>query len=289
MNKKEGLFGYIFISPWLFGLIVFTIGPIIFSLILVFSSWNLIGPLNFTGSENLIEMFKSNFFWSALRNTTLFTLYVPISVFISLIFAVLMNRNIPGASIFRLIYFLPSITPAVANAAIWIWLLQPSYGVVDSTLKNLFNIQGPGWFSDPNLYIPTLMIISIWGSIGYNAVLFTAGLRSIDKSIYEAAYLDGSGPFSTFFRITIPLISPTIFFVTVTSVIWSFQVFDIAYMTNNGVTSYYNITLVQYIYQLGFQYFHIGEASAVAWVLTGIILVITLVELQIEKKIVFYQ
>ncbi len=288
MNKKEGMFGYIFISPWIIGLLVFTIGPIIFSFILVFSSWNLIGPLKFVGFENIYSIFNSTFFWSALRNTAFFTLYVPISVILSLVVAVLMNR-IPGSSVFRLIYFLPSVTPAVANAAVWIWLLQPSYGVVDNALKNWFNIQGPGWFSDPNLYIPTLMMISIWGSIGYNSILFTAGLRSIDKSIYEAAYLDGSNAISTFFRITVPLISPTIFFVTVTSVIWSFQVFDLAYMTNNGVTSYYNITLVQYIYQLGFQYFHIGEASALAWILTGIIFLITLFELQAEKKLVFYQ
>ncbi|BBJ28194.1 carbohydrate ABC transporter permease [Athalassotoga saccharophila] len=288
MNKKEGLFGYIFISPWIIGLLVFTIGPIVFSFALIFSSWNLIGPLKFVGLENIWNILHSTFFWSALRNTAFFTLYVPISVILSLIVAVLMNR-IPGSSIFRLIYFLPSVTPAVANAAVWIWLLQPSYGVVDNALKNWFNIEGPGWFSDPNLYIPTLMMISIWGSIGYNSILFTAGLKSIDKSIYEAAYLDGSNSISTFFRITVPLISPTIFFVTVTSVIWSFQVFDLAYMTNNGVTSYYNITLVQYIYQLGFQYFHIGEASALAWILTGIIFLITLFELQAEKKLVFYQ
>jgi len=291
MNRrsKEGLLGYLFISPWLIGLIVFTVGPMVFSFLLIFANWNLIGPLKFTGLQNLIDITKSNFFWSALRNTAFFTLYVPLSVFLSLIVAVLMDRNTHGTSIFRLIYFLPSVTPAVANAAVWVWLLQPSYGVVDNTLKNWFHIQGPGWLTDPNLYIPTLMMISIWGSIGYNAVLFAAGLRSIDKSIYEAAQLDGSGVISTFFKITLPLISPSIFFVTVTSVIWSFQVFDLAYMTNSGVTSYYNITLVQYIYQQGFQYFHIGEASAAAWVLALIIFVITFFELQAEKKLVFYQ
>jgi multiple sugar transport system permease protein len=200
-----------------------------------------------------------------------------------------MNRPKSIFSVLRSIYFIPSVTPAVANTVVWVWLLHPQVGIINYLLKKFFSIQGPNWLGDPNWIIPSLIIIAVWGAIGYNIVLFTAGLQAIDPQIYEAAEIDGANKWQIFFKITIPLISPTTFFVLVTSFIWSFQVFDISYIATNGRPDEHSLTIVYYLFQNAFQYFKIGKASAIAWILTLIIGFVTYIEFKIEKKYVFYQ
>lgn len=285
----DNIISYIFLSPWLFGLIFFGIGPLIFSIILCFAEWDLISPPRIIGLNNFLSLFQDELFWKSLRNTLLFTLSVPIGTFISLFLAYLMNRPKSIFSILRSVYFIPSITPAVANTVVWVWLLHPQVGIINYLLKKLFSIQGPNWLGDPNWIIPSLIIIAVWGGIGYNIVLFTAGLQAIDPQIYEAAEIDGANRWQIFYKITLPLISPTTFFVLVTSFIWSFQVFDISYIATNGRPDEHSLTIVYYLFQNAFQYFKIGKASAIAWFLTLIIGLVTYIEFKLEKKYVFYQ
>ena len=287
-RKAENFFGYIFLSPWLFGLFFFGLFPLAFSFLLCFLDWDLMTLPKFVGVENFKWLMGDHYFIRALINTFYYASFVPISVFVSLVIAVMMNRNRKIYDILRVIYFLPSIVPAAANAVVWVWLLHPDCGIVNYVLWELFHIKGPNW-SDPSWTIPSFVIMSAWGSIGYNVVLFTAGLKSIDRTIYEAAMIDGATPKEMFFKITLPLISPTTFFVTVTSFIWSFQVFDISYMSTNGRPNDHSITIVYYIYQNAFQYFKIGKAAVIAWMLAAIIFIITYVQFKLEKRLVFYQ
>jgi multiple sugar transport system permease protein len=287
-SKIENIVGYIFLSPWLFGLIFFGLGPLLFSIFLAFAEWDLIVPPKFIGLGNFINLFQDDMFWKSFRNTLIFSFSVPIGTFLSLLLAYLMNRPKGIFSFLRSIYFLPSITPAVANTVVWVWLLHPTVGVVNFLLKKLFLINGPNWLGDPNWIIPSLIIISVWGGLGYDIVLFTAGLQAIDPQIYEAAEIDGANKWDVFFKITLPLISPTTFFVIVTSFIWSFQVFDISYIATNGRPDEHSLTIVYYLFQNAFQYFKIGKASAISWVLTAVILLVTYIEFKLEKKYVFY-
>lgn len=289
IKKLENIISYIFLSPWLFGLIFFALGPLLFSILLCFSEWDLISPPKIIGLDNFTKLLNDDLFWKSLRNTLLFSLSVPITTFISLLFAYLMNRPKGIFSILRSIYFIPSITPAVANTVVWVWLLHPTIGIINTILRKILSINGPNWLGDPNFIIPSLIIIAVWGGIGYNIVLFTAGLQAIDPEIYEAAQIDGANKWQIFFKITLPLISPTTFFVLVTSFIWSFQVFDISYIATNGRPDEHSLTIVYYLFQNAFQYFKIGKASAIAWILTFIILLVTYIEFRLEKKYVFYQ
>ena len=288
-KRKENISGYLFASPWIFGLVFFALGPFVFSLLLTVMSWDLISLPQFVGFNNLIEAFNENFFWRATVNTFYYTLSVPIGVGVSLVLAVLLNQKLPGMTLFRTIYFLPSIIPAVANTVVWVWLLHPQNGIVNTIINKLTGLTGPGWLSDPKLVIPSLIIISVWSGMGYNSIIFLAGLNSIPKNIYDAARIDGASKFRIFWNITVPLISPTTFFISITSLIWSFQVFDLTYIATNGRADDSSITLVYYIYQNAFQYFNIGKASVAAWFLAFIILIFVVIQLKFEKKYVHYQ
>jgi multiple sugar transport system permease protein len=251
--------------------------------------WDGIGHKKFIGIANFSEDFNDLLFWKALLNTCYYTiLVVPGGVIIALIVAIGLNK-IGFKNFYRVFYFMPVVTSSVAVGIIWMWVLNPDFGLLNSYLQNWFGIKGPGWLTDPKIAIPAIALISIWWGLGYNMVIFLAGLKSIDRTYYEAAEIDGASKFKQFLNITIPLLSPTTFFVVIMSFIGSFQVFDQAFVMTSGGPARASYTLVYHIYETGFVRFEFGKSASVAMILFVIILAITLIQLYGSRKWVHYQ
>ena len=273
----------LFILPALLGTSLFIVIPVIFSFYLSFCNWDLLSDIKFVGLSNYIELFKTPQFGLILKNTFVFAISTAvISIIIPLILAAALNNKIRGTEFFKTAYFLPFITPMIVAAIIWEWIFDPNFGLLNYILK--FHIN---WLYDANFAMLALIIVSSWKMIGYNMVILLSGFSSINQSVYESAKIDGANPIQTFFRITLPLLSPTIFFVLIITTISSFQVFDLIYlMTQGGPMDSTNV-LVYWIYKNAFEFFNIGEASAGAYILFLIILLLTIVQWKIRKKWVF--
>lgn len=269
-----------FLLPAILGSLIFIIIPIFFSFYLSFSRWDLLSPIKFVGLENYINLFKSKDFYYILGNTIIFALSTTVfAVIIPLILACILNSKIKAAEFFKTVYFLPFITPMVVLAIVWAWIFDPNMGLMNFILRTHIN-----WLYDTHWAMSAVIIVSIWKLIGYNMVIFLAGLTAINSSIYEAAKIDGAGTLKTFWRITIPQLSPTIFFVIIITTISSFQVFDLIYlMTQGGPLNSTNV-LVYWLYQSAFEYFDIGQASAIAYVLFVIIFVLTIIQWKSKDK-----
>ncbi len=273
----------LFILPALLGTSLFIVIPVIFSFYLSFCNWDLLSDIKFVGLSNYIELFKTPQFGLILKNTFVFAISTAvISIIIPLILAAALNNKIRGTEFFKTAYFLPFITPMIVAAIIWEWIFDPNFGLLNYILKLHIN-----WLYDANFAMLALIIVSSWKMIGYNMVILLSGFSSINQSVYESAKIDGANPIQTFFRITLPLLSPTIFFVLIITTISSFQVFDLIYlMTQGGPMDSTNV-LVYWIYKNAFEFFNIGEASAGAYILFLIILLLTIVQWKIRKKWVF--
>lgn len=273
----------LFILPALLGTSLFIVIPVIFSFYLSFCNWDLLSDIKFVGLSNYIELFKTPQFGLILKNTFVFAISTAvISIIIPLILAAALNNKIRGTEFFKTAYFLPFITPMIVAAIIWEWIFDPNFGLLNYILKLHIN-----WLYDANFAMLALIIVSSWKMIGYNMVILLSGFSSINQSVYESAKIDGANPIQTFFRITLPLLSPTIFFVLIITTISSFQVFDLIYlMTQGGPMDSTNV-LVYWIYKNAFEFFNIGEASAGAYILFLIILLLTIIQWKIRKKWVF--
>ncbi|TJY39893.1 sugar ABC transporter permease [Cohnella pontilimi] len=297
LRTREMLWGYFFIAPVVIGLFIFVVIPIIASLVLSFSSWDGSSNMNFIGLDNFVKMFSDQVYLKALRTTTVYTaITVPATIILSVMVAVMLNRQIRGRDVYRLIFFLPSVTMPVAIAVVWKWMYNGSNGLINYLLS-LVGIDGPGWITDERFILTSIMIIAIWGGIGYNMIILLSGLQGIPDTYYEAASLDGATSWSRFANITVPLLTPAIFFVLVTSLIGAFQVFDLVFMLTpvtsgggaGGVLQDATRTAVFSIYQNGFTWFKIGYASAQAWVLFVIIFLITMLQMYLQKRWVHYE
>ena len=273
----------LFILPALLGTSLFIVIPVIFSFYLSFCNWDLLSDIKFVGLSNYVELFKTPQFGLILKNTFVFAISTAvISIIIPLILAAALNNKIRGTEFFKTAYFLPFITPMIVAAIIWEWIFDPNFGLLNYVLKLHIN-----WLYDTNFAMLALIIVSSWKMIGYNMVILLSGFSSINQSVYESAKIDGANPIQTFFRITLPLLSPTIFFVLIITTISSFQVFDLIYlMTQGGPMDSTNV-LVYWIYKNAFEFFNIGEASAGAYILFLIILLLTIAQWKIRKKWVF--
>jgi multiple sugar transport system permease protein len=250
--------------------------------------WELLVQPTFIGLKNFLTLANDAVFRRVLLNTAYYTFgLVPLNIVISLSLALWLNRKLRGVSLYRLAFFLPVVTVTVAVSLIWKWMYDPFAGLIDAAVK-LIGLTGPNWLSDPTWAMPALILMSVWKGFGYNMVLFLAGLQGIPSAIYEAATIDGATSWQRFWRITLPLLSPTMFFAVVMTVISSFQVFDQAYVMTGGGPANATNTIVLYIYQNGFQFFRMGYASAIAWVLFAIIFVITLVQMRAQNRWVQY-
>ena len=290
MASQEALWGYFFLSPWILGLILFVGGPIIASLILAFCQWDLIQPPVFVGLKNFELMMKDSRFWASLLNTFYYTFFaVPLGIVGSIAVALLMNQKWKSVRLLRTIYYLPSVTAGVASAIIWMWLFNPDFGLINYGLS-LFGVKGPLWLADEHWSKPALVIMSLWG-VGGNMIIYLAGLQGVPRQLYEAAEIDGAGMTGKFWHITIPMLTPVIFFNLIMSIVWSFQIFTQVYVMTGGQGGPADSTLVLvlYIYQKAFKFHQMGYASAAAWVLFIIIMLFTLAQFRFAGGWVHYE
>lgn len=275
----------VLLLPSLAGMVVFLMAPVLSSLVLSFSQWDLIGEISWVGLDNYVAALADPAVLGALRNTLTFILgYLPSVVLIALGLALLLNRRIRGRVVFRAIYFVPVVTSWVAVSLIWKWLLNPQYGLVNFALGAI-GIKGPGWLFDPAWAMTGVILTSVWKDIGFVTVIYLAGLQDIPEPLHEAAALDGATPWQRFWSITFPMLAPTTFFVTTISLISSFQVFDQVWIMTQGGPAGATSVMVELIYKNAFSYYKMGYASAISWVLFALIFAVTIAQNLLQKKL----
>lgn len=287
---RQNILGYLWISPWLLGFLVFTFGPMLASLGFSFTNYRVINDFRWIGLENYrYAFFEDNLFWSSLAITFYFMVAsVPIGLLGSLLLAILLNQRLRGETWFRTFFFLPSLTPLVAAAILWIWLLHPEVGLLNYMLS-LIGIDGPPWLGSSRWAMPSIVMITLWTSVGGGRmIIFLAGLQGVPQELYEAAVIDGAGEWAKFRYVTIPMISPAIFFNLVLGIIASLQVFTTAYVTTRGGPGRATWFFALHIYSNAFEYFDMGYASTLSLVLFVILLVFTIIQMRISDKWVFY-
>lgn len=287
MKKKEKVIPYLFIAPWFIGMILFILGPLVMSFIMSFYDWPVIGERVFVGIGNYVELFtKDDQFYKSLYITFKFTLFfVPFNIIIALILAVLISKNLKFISVFRVIFYLPTVVSSVAVSIIWGWILNTEFGILNYGLS-LFDVLGPDWLNSELWALIALVIVSGW-TVGTMMLVFYTALKGISVDIYEAAIIDGSGPMNTFFKITLPLITPTLLFNTVTAIIGALQNLALVLLLTNGgpLNSTYMYGL--FVYNNAFKKSRLGYASASAWIMFILILMITGIMFKTSKKWVF--
>jgi multiple sugar transport system permease protein len=287
LQRDETLSGYLFLLPNLVGFLVFSLVPIGFAVYITMTDWRLAAAPQFIGFQNFVTLWNDALFWKTLINSAYYTFVaVPTGVFIAFWLAVLMNRKMRGVLVLRTVYFLPQITLTVAAAVVWTWIYHPELGLLNYLL-GLVGINGPNWLSNTRWAMPAIIIMGNWQGIGFAMLILLAGLQGIPQEYYDAAEIDGASSWQTMRYVTIPLLTPTIFFVVVTSLIGAFQGFDIFYVLTNGGPAYSTTTLVLYIYQNGFSFFKMGYGAALAIVLFFCILIITLIQWRLAKDWVY--
>jgi multiple sugar transport system permease protein len=284
---KRALEGYLFISPWIVGFAIFTAGAIGASFVISLTNWSMIGNPRFIGVENYKRIVNDKFFWQSLKVTSIYLLNVPLNLIIGLLLAILLNQKIKGLSIYRTIYYLPSVTAGVAVSLLWLWIFNPRFGIINLLLSYI-GIKGPAWLSDEHWALPALIIMSTWG-VGGSMLIYLGALQGIPTQLYEAAILDGAGIWDRFKYITIPMITPVILLNLIMGIINSFQTFTQAFVMTNGGPNYATLFYVLYLYQQAFRWFNMGYAAALAWILFLIILVCTIVIFKTSAGWVYYE
>lgn len=286
-KRQEALAAALMLTPNLLGLVIFLVIPTIASFGISLTNWNLIGNIRWTGLGNFKDVFGDILFWQTLKNTTVYVFCkVPLNIFFSLILAALLNQALYARTFFRALIFLPMIASSVSVALLW----QPLF-LTNGLLNRVLTMTGlppSTWIYSPKTSMMSVIIVALWKEIGYYMVMFLAGLQSISRTYYEAANIDGAGGLQKFFRITMPLISPTTFFVLTISIIGSFQIFDLTTVLTAGGPVNSTNTLIMYVYQAGFRFFRMGYASALSTVLFIIVLALTIIQNWASKHWVFY-
>jgi multiple sugar transport system permease protein len=292
--RREQVDAYLCLAPWAIGQVVFVLGPMIFSLALTFMDWSLLSAPTFVGLANFERMVDDDLFYVSLYNTAYYTLLaVPLHLLIALVVALAVNLPLRGINAIRTIYYMPSITPQVASIILWLWIFNPEFGLANALIRAVGG-KDQLWFADPDLAKLTFVIISLWG-FGEAMIIFLAGLQGIPETLYEAARIDGAGTMALFWRITLPLLTPVIFFNLVIGIIGSFQVFTAVFIATNraegglGGPANSTLFLVLYLYKQGFSYFRMGYASLLAWVLFVVILAFTLLQFWLSRRWVYYE
>ncbi len=286
--RREALTFYLCISPWLAGVLIFVLGPMLASFGLSFTRWDLLSSPEFVGLRNYERMLGDPLFWQALKVTAIYTLlYIPTELVGGLSLALLMNQRVPGIAIFRTIFYLPSVLSGVAFVVVWMWIFHPEAGLLNVALAQI-GISGPRWLTNPQTALIALWMMSLWG-LGRAAVIYLAGLKSVPKELHEAAIIDGASAWQTFRYVTIPLLTPTIFFNLILSLIGTFQTFTSAFVATNGGPLDSTLFFVLYLYRQAFERFSMGYAAALAWVLFLIILALTLLVVRSADRWVYYE
>jgi multiple sugar transport system permease protein len=289
--RKEQRAAYLFLSPWLFGLVAFWLVPIVASFLLSLSEYKIITPPEWVGLENYREMVDDRSFWVSVRVTLKYmVLSVPVYLVFGLLLSLLLNLKIRGINLFRTILFLPSVLSGVAVAVLWVALLNPDAGAVNEILRSLGVDDPPRWLDSPTWAVPSVVLVGLWG-IGGGAIIYLAGLQNISAQLYEAALLDGAGPWQRFRYVTLPMLTPTLLFVLLTGLIDAFQVFDLAFVLNRGGTRLgesLNFYLVN-LWDEGFQGGEYGYASALAWVMVLFAAAVILLIFRTSGRWVYYE
>lgn len=291
IRQREAYTAYAFVSLWVAGFLIFTVGPMIASLYFSFTDYSIVNSPTWIGLKNYRDLFQDPKFWQSVKVTLYFaSLSLPLGLLFSFLLAVMLNQGVPGERIWRTVYFLPSIITGVAVGILWVRLFNPQLGLINNTLR-LFGIRGPGWLQDPQWAIPALVIISLWG-IGQTMIIYLAGLQGIPTDLYDAAKVDGATRIQRFIHVTIPMVTPVIFYNLVLGLIATFQYFTIVFAATGTAagdparsTLFYNL----YLYQNAFRFLDMGYASAMAWVLFVIILVLTLLVFRSSEYWVHYE
>ena len=286
---RRNLEGYMFISPFIVGFLVFTFGPLIASFYLSFCDYNILEPPRWVGLGNYKTLlFRDPLFWKSLYNTVYYTIFsVPLGTALALMLAMMLNQKIPGQAILRTVYYLPCIVPIIASSVLWVQIFNPQWGLLNMFLRKL-GLPEPGWLISETWAKPALIIMSLW-AIGGAIIIFLAGLQGIPDHLYESAEIDGAGAIQKFFHITLPMLSPTIFFLVVMGVIGSFQVFTQAYVMTGGGPLDSTRFYILYLFNQAFEFFHMGYGCAMAWILFAIILAVTYLQFRYLSKFVYYE
>ena len=291
-SGQEKFYGYLFTVPIVIVNSFFIYLPLLYSLVVSFMNFNLFQGFSgskFVGAQNYVTMFQDPLFWGSVKNNLIYTIVtIPVLMIVSLVLAELINRAIYFMNFTRALFFLPYIASISAMSLVWMMLLNPQQGLINNFLRNIGIVNPPLWLTSSNSALYAIIIMSIWSQLGYNIVLFIAGLQGIDQSLYEAAKVDGASGIRQFFTISVPLVSPTTFFLLVTNIIASFQVFaNVNIMTQGGPDNSTSV-ISYYMYKVGFTQSQMGYASAIAWFLMALIFVVTLVQMKGQKKWVQY-
>jgi multiple sugar transport system permease protein len=288
LRRYEALHAYVFMAPAILGLLLFTLGPVVASLLMSFTDYDLLTDPTWVGVQNYGEMFSDSLFWQSLRVTAIYSVVsVPAGLALGLALAVLLNHKMRGVMFFRSVYYLPTVISGVGVAMLWRWLFNSEFGIINVLLRNV-GIRGPAWLTDERWALSALIIASLWG-VGGTTLIFLAGLQGISQELYEAAEIDGAGRWRQFRNITLPLISHVTFFNLVLGVIGALQVFTDAFVMTRGGPNHATYFLAVYLYQNAFQYLKFGYSAAVAWVMFMIVLVLTLLVFRSSPLWVYYE
>jgi multiple sugar transport system permease protein len=280
---------YLYLLPTLVGLLLFSAGAVAVSFFMSFTRWDVLSSPEWVWLDNYINLWQSDLFWEVFGNTLYFILLaVPLSVVSSLALALVANTGLRGITFFRTAYFLPVVSSMIAVALVWSWIFNPEYGLLNTLLQLLFGIRGPAWLDSTSWALPAMVIVTVWKGLGYSMVIFLAGLQNIPGDLYAAATIDGAGFWKRFRHITLPMLSPTTFFVLVITLINSFQVFEQTYVLTKGGPANSTLTMSYYIYQNAFQFFQMGKAAALSYVLFALVFGVTLMQFRMQKRWVFY-
>lgn len=285
---RRNLEGWLFASPWILGFVLWTLGPMIASLAIAFTEWDLVGAPRWVGLANVQAMFRDNLVAQALKVTTIYAVVsVPLHLIFGLGLALLLNAKIVGLRFYRTAFYLPSVLSGVAVALLWRWLFSGEFGLLNALLATI-GIEGPSWLGDTKWALPSLIGMSLWG-VGAGAIIYLAGLQGIPTDLYEAAEVDGATGWSRFWNITLPMMTPVLFFQLITGIIGALQVFTQAFIMTSGGPNNATLFFLLYLYQNAFQYFRMGYGSALAWVLFLYILVLTLIVQRSSNTWVYYE
>ena len=290
MRIQEERLAWLFVAPVALGILIFQAYPVVFSLYASMTKWNLLSAPRWVGFQNYVELFtRDRYFFQILGNTGSYAVGTVLpGIAIGIVFALLLNQDIAGRFVYRAIYFVPVVAPTVALGLLWAWIYEPNFGILNSVLK-VVGIQGPQWLGSTHWAMRSMIVFAVWRGIGFSIVIFLSGLQGISPDFLEAAAVDGANAVQRLFHITLPLLSPVIFFVLVTDVIGALQVFDVPYILTRGGPANATQTAVMYLYTHAFRNQHMGFASAIAYILFVAIIILTIVNFTLGKRWVFYE
>ena len=288
LMASEHMAGFFFALPCILGVVIWVLGPMLYSLYLSLTSYDVLTPARFVGLANFQNLPGDELFWTSLYNTAYVTvLGVPIQMAVALGLALILNQKVKGIAFFRTAFYLPSLTPAVASAILWVWLLNNQWGILNVILRAV-GVHAPVWLGDPQWSKPAIILMQAWGA-GASMIIYLAGLQGVPEQLYEAASIDGATDFQKFLHVTLPMLTPTIFFTAVIGIIGSLQVFTEAYILTQGGPLNSTLFYVYYLFNNGFVYFKMGYAAAMAWILFAIVLVLTLIQFRLGRLWVYYE